>query len=188
MGTLVVGFGGFNYLIPISIFFISSTILSKSNNHQTIESDSKRSVAQVFANGGLALLICVINYFYQNNFLYYCFIAAIAAANSDTWGTEIGKLSKKNPIDIISRKQLVKGESGGVTAFGLIGSLLGSSLLSVTGYLFSIDVKYALMIFISGFFASLFDSLLGSTFQSRFISKRGLIISCLLYTSDAADE
>ena len=177
MGTLIVGFGGLDHLIPISIFFISSTILSKFNNHQTMNLESNRNAAQVFANGGLALLLCIINHFYPNNFLYYSFIAAIAAANSDTWGTEIGKFSKTNPIDIISRKKLETGESGGVTAMGIVGSLLGSLLISLTGYLFKIDVKYLMMIFMSGFFASLFDSIIGSSFQSRFISKSGLIIS-----------
>ena len=177
MGTLIVGFGGLDHLIPISIFFISSTILSKLNNHKAIKLESNRNAAQVFANGGLALLLCIVNHFFPNNFLYYSFIAAIAAANSDTWGTEIGKFSKTNPIDIISGKKLDAGESGGVTAIGIVGSLLGSLLISLTGYLFDIDIKYLMMILISGFFASLFDSILGSTFQSRFISKNGLIIS-----------
>ncbi|MDC0882302.1 DUF92 domain-containing protein, partial [Candidatus Marinimicrobia bacterium] len=80
-------------------------------------------------------------------------------------------------IDIISRKKLDAGESGGITAIGIVGSLLGSLLIGLTGYLFDIDIKYLMMIFISSFFASLFDSILGSTFQSRFISKDGLIIS-----------
>ena len=177
MGTLIIGFGGLGHLIPISMFFISSTILSKFNSQKAIKLESNRNAAQVFANGGLALLLCIVNHFFPNNFLYYSFIAAIAAANSDTWGTEIGKFSKKNPIDIISGKKLEKGESGGVTFVGIVGSLLGSLLISLTGYLFDVDIKYLMIIFLSGFLASLFDSILGSTFQSRFISKNGLIIS-----------
>ena len=177
MGTLIIGFGGLDHLIPISMFFISSTILSKFNSQKAIKLESNRNAAQVFANGGLALLLCIVNHFFPNNFLYYSFIAAIAAANSDTWGTEIGKFSKKNPIDIISGKKLEAGESGGVTLIGIIGSLLGSLLISLTGYLFDVDIKYLMIIFLSGFLASLFDSILGSTFQSRFISKNGLIIS-----------
>ena len=110
MGTLIIGFGGLDHLIPISMFFISSTILSKFNSQKAIKLESNRNAAQVFANGGLALLLCIVNHFFPNNFLYYSFIAAIAAANSDTWGTEIGKFSKTNPIDIISRKRLDAGE------------------------------------------------------------------------------
>ena len=177
MGTIIIGFGGLDHLIPISMFFISSTILSKLNSHKVIKLESNRNATQVFANGGLALLMCIVNHFFPNNFLYYSFIASIAAANSDTWGTEIGKFSRTNPIDIISGKKLNEGESGGVTAIGIVGSLLGSLLISLTGYLFDIDIKYLIMIFISGFFASLIDSILGSTFQSRFISKNGLVIS-----------
>ena len=34
------------------------------------------------------------------------FLASIAAANSDTWATEIGKLSRTRPKDIISGRSL----------------------------------------------------------------------------------
>ena len=74
MGTLIVGFGGLDHLIPISIFFISSTILSKLNNHKAIKLESNRNATQVFANGGLAMLLCIVNHFFPNNFLYYSFI------------------------------------------------------------------------------------------------------------------
>ena len=70
------------------------------------KSKSGRNVNQVFANGGVGLVLCVFNHFYQTELIYYMFLASIAAANSDTWATEIGKLSRTRPKDIISGRSL----------------------------------------------------------------------------------
>ena len=177
MATLITGLGGSFYLIPIIIFFISSTIISKLGNSTEYKSSINRSVSQVISNGGIPLLICIINHFYQDAILYYAFLASVAAANSDTWGTEIGKLSKIKPIDIISRKKLSKGESGGITNIGLLGSFMGSFIIGLSGYLFINDLQYVLLVTLSGWFGAIFDSILGSTLQGRFISEDGLIIS-----------
>ena len=177
MAALITGLGGSLYLIPIIIFFISSTIISKLGNSTKHKGSINRSVSQVISNGGIPLLICVINHFYQYDILYFAFLASVAAANSDTWGTEIGKFSKVRPVDIISRKKLSKGESGGITNIGLLGSVMGSFFIGISGYFFINDLKYVLLVSLSGFLGAIFDSILGSTLQSRFISKDGLIIS-----------
>ncbi|MFL3013947.1 MAG: DUF92 domain-containing protein, partial [Candidatus Neomarinimicrobiota bacterium] len=177
MAALIIGLGGFIYLIPIITFFISSTIISKIHQDPETKILTERSVSQVLANGGIALLICVINYFYNNEILYYAFLASIAAANSDTWGTEIGKFSKINPIDILTRKNIQKGDSGGITSIGIFGSIAGSFFIGIIGFFFFNDLKYVFLISLSGFLASLFDSFLGSTFQGRFISGDGLIVT-----------
>ena len=96
MATLILGFGGLKYVLPIAIFFISSTLLSKTGPKNLNKSKSGRNVNQVFANGGVGLVLCVLNHYYQTELIYYMFLASVAAANSDTWATEIGKLSRKN--------------------------------------------------------------------------------------------
>ena len=177
MAALITGLGGSFYLIPIIIFFISSTIISKLGNSTKNKTSINRSVSQVISNGGIPLLICVINHFYQYDILYFAFLASVAAANSDTWGTEIGKFSKVRPVDIISRVTLPKGESGGITNIGLLGSIIGSFVIGISGYLFINSFKYLLLVSISGCLGAIFDSVLGSTLQGRFISRDGLIIS-----------
>jgi len=177
MAALITGIGGSFYLIPIIIFFISSTIISKLGNNANHKGSINRSVSQVISNGGIPLLICIINHFYQDKILYYAFLASVAAANSDTWGTEIGKFSKVRPVDIISRITLPKGESGGITTIGLLGSVIGSFIIGISGYLFINNLKYVLLVSLSGCLGAIFDSILGSTLQGRFISGDGLIIS-----------
>ena len=169
MAGLILGFGSLKYFLPITIFFIFSTLLSKIGPENLRESKSGRNINQVFANGGVGLVLCVFNHFYQTELIYYMFLASIAAANSDTWATEIGKLSRTKPKDIISGRCLSQGESGGITFIGLMGSFSGSFVIATIGFYFNMDISYLIIVFISGFLGSLFDSLLGSTLQSRFI-------------------
>ena len=63
MGFLVAGYGNLVYLIPIAIFFILSSVLSKSIPSKTsvIPKGSKRDIVQVYANGSVALLLCIIH-------------------------------------------------------------------------------------------------------------------------------
>ena len=78
--------------------------------------------------------------------------------------------------DIISGRILSRGESGGITIIGLLGSISGSFVIATVGYFLDINTYYLFIVFISGFLASLFDSLLGSTLQSRFILMDGKTI------------
>ena len=169
MAGLILGFGGLKYVLPIAIFFILSTLLSKVGMKNLRESKSGRNANQVFANGGVGLVLCIFNHFYQMELIYIMFLASIAAANSDTWATEIGKLSRTRPKDIISGRSLNKGESGGITFIGLLGSMSGSFVIATVGYFLDINTSYLIILFISGFLGSIFDSILGSTLQSRFI-------------------
>ena len=169
MAGLILGFGGLKYVLPIAIFFILSTLLSKVGMKNLRESKSGRNASQVFANGGVGLVLCIFNHFYQMELIYIMFLASIAAANSDTWATEIGKLSRTRPKDIISGRSLNKGESGGITFIGLLGSMSGSFVIATVGYFLDINTSYLIILFISGFLGSIFDSILGSTLQSRFI-------------------
>tara|TARA_B100001250_G_C19548920_1_gene678101 strand:- start:13 stop:720 length:708 start_codon:yes stop_codon:yes gene_type:complete len=177
MAALLFGFGGYSYIYPIVVFFITSTILSlfKKQNTKIIKSD--RTIKQVYANGGIALFICILNHFFSHSLIYPCFLASLAAANSDTWGTEFGKKSNKNPIDILSGNVVIDGVSGGITLYGTIGSILGSISIGIIGYYFITDIKIIFLIIISGFISSIFDSILGSSVQARYISPDGLIIT-----------
>ena len=177
MAIFLLGFGGSNYLYPLVIFFITSSALSFVQKESINKKNSNRNINQVFSNGGPALFICIANYFQPSDLLYPCFLASVAAANSDTWGTEMGKLSKSNPIDIISGNEVPNGTSGGITIIGTIGSLFGSITIGIIGYLFIIDKTIILLVVISGFLSSLIDSILGSTKQARFISPDGNILT-----------
>ena len=177
MAILLYGFGGSSYIYPLVVFFITSSILSHFDKENIKIKKSNRNISQVYANGGIALFICIINHFYYHDLMYPCFLASAAAANSDTWGTELGKMSNKNPIDIISGHEIAPGTSGGITLIGTIGSILGSFVIGIVGHYFYVSLNLLLLVIISGFLSSIIDSILGSTVQARYISADGLIIT-----------
>ena len=177
MATLIVGYGGINTLLIFITFFISSSILSHINKQDIYLKKSKRNINQVYSNGGVALTIFLISHFINNDIMPILILASIASANADTWGTELGKLSLKPPIDIISRKVIKKGMSGGITMVGTIGSMLGSMLIGFLGYFFHIEINAIIIIIIAGFSASIIDSIIGSTYQARFICPKSSAIS-----------
>jgi len=168
IGIILFNIGKWKFLIPISIFFLSSSILSKLasifTNQKKIEPN--RDLNQVFSNGIISLFLAIIWFYTSNNLFYYSFLATISAVNSDTWATEIGSFSKNNPRNSINFKEIKKGESGGITPLGILGGILGSIIIPI----FSI-VHFNLMILVSicGFIGNYFDSILGSTLQEKYV-------------------
>ena len=79
-------------------------------------------------------------------------------------------------LHLVKSTNVVDGESGGITIIGLLGSISGSFVITTIGYFLNINTSYLIIVFISGFLGSLFDSILGSTLQSRFILIDGKII------------
>ena len=68
---------------------------------------------------------CIYEYFNPNPINIYLYAATVAAATSDTWATEFGKLSKSKPISITLFEPIEHGLSGGITMIGTFGSILG---------------------------------------------------------------
>jgi uncharacterized membrane protein len=96
------------------------------------------------------------------------FLGAIAAATADTWATEIGFFSKKDPRHILNFKTVEKGTSGGVTLLGFVGSIFGAGVIALIGRTVtggSVSVEWIL---VAGFVGSFVDSVLGGSIQAKF--------------------
>lgn len=175
MGAIVFGLGGFPYTVPILIFFLSSSFLSltgkkrKKMIEESYQKSGTRDFFQVFANGGVATVILVFSFFLDSHSLYPIYLVAIAAATADTWGTELGIYSKKEPLLITSMTPVEAGTSGAVSLFGSISSLIGSSAIAFSGlFFYNMDLYLIGMIAIFGYFGSIIDSILGSSIQAQY--------------------
>ncbi|TLM98698.1 DUF92 domain-containing protein [bacterium] len=183
LGTIIFGLGGLPWAVLLLAFFIPSSFLSLifKKRKETIETDydkgSRRDAWQVLANGGLAGIFAIIHWIFPTAVLPWLgAAAALAAASADTWATELGILSRKDPILITSGKSVAKGTSGGVSPIGGVASLLGASFIATVflflfplGSVSSLVSKAAWMavaVLISGFLGSLVDSTLGATLQA----------------------
>jgi len=182
LGSLLYYLGGFFFWIIMISFFISSSVITKfkgDNKKETEdlnEKNGKRDYIQVLANGGLGLIFAFMYYIYNDTIYMVGFATAFAAANADTWASELGVLSKRDPIYIINFKKAEKGVSGAISIFGTVASLLGALFIAIVFTLglvlkynnIEITYKYILIITISGFLGSIIDSYLGSLIQVKY--------------------
>jgi uncharacterized protein (TIGR00297 family) len=193
LGTVVFGIGGFKLAVLLVIFFITSSALSrlfgkrKRPLDEKFSKGSQRDAAQVFANGGIAGVFVLIGLLAPgNDWPWIAAAAALAAANADTWATELGVLNPTRPVLITSGKPVERGTSGGVSVGGTLAAAGGAGLIALlAGYTpqviiyleklppkpvwvtpARIDPWVFFIIFFSGLAGSLIDSLLGATVQA----------------------
>lgn len=179
LGSVVFGLGGLTWSIVLMVFFLTSSGLSylfKSRKAKAEEKYAKGSVRdyrQVLANGGLAGLFVILSLFIPHSSIPWLgFCASLAAANADTWATELGSLSKKNPVLISTLKPVESGTSGAVSLFGLAASLLGSCVIAAAGILFApagptiAPWLFLIAVTLGGFTGSLEDSWIDATLQA----------------------
>lgn len=143
LGTIVFGLGGLGWAILLLGFFISSSLLSrlarkrKQALDEKFSKGSQRDAGQVAANGGLASLF-VLGHLLAPTAVWpwLGFAGAMAAANADTWATELGVLSRSAPRLITTGKRVERGASGGVSFQGILAALAGSLLIALLAVLF----------------------------------------------------
>ena len=167
LGIVIFGSGGWNWIIPLIFFFISSSILSHFNRKEK----SQRNLLQILSNGGLATIFAIENIFIKSSFSLIFYLSAIAAATADTWGTEVGFHSKSKPKLIFSKQLVPKGTSGSITLLGTIGSIIGAILIAVLGQMIFSHKNIFFPIVIAGISGSIFDSFLGRFFQAKYLCK-----------------
>lgn len=163
-------------LFVLGLFFASSSIWSKFKKKQKeklgdiLEKGERRDYIQVLANGSIASMSALLFYVTNDEMWMLGFFVSIAAANSDTWASEIGVLSKGKPFYLLTLQRVERGTSGAVSLLGLLASLAGASIIAVSvAVLFPIpSFSYLFIIILFGFLGSLVDTLLGATIQARY--------------------
>jgi uncharacterized protein (TIGR00297 family) len=140
-GSLLYACGSLAWFGTLIAFFVSSSVLSKWKQkkkegiEESYEKTGRRDAGQVFANGGIALLLCLGNFLCPRPEWWNGFVGVMAAVNADTWATEIGGLSRKLPRSILSGKQVPPGTSGGVTNLGMAASLAGGMFIGLSAWI-----------------------------------------------------
>ncbi len=170
LGTLILAAGGVQWLVPILVFFITSSALTKIFRAKaTVKPGESRDGFQVLANGGLAALFVTLQAFGVGGIDWFVpYLAALAVVNSDTWSTEIGSTSRSDPRSILFFKKVPKGSSGAVSWIGSLGGVLGSLAVALTALFFGYAWNTVLLAWGAGMIGNLVDSLLGATVEVRY--------------------
>ena len=130
IGFIVFFIGGVSGFVVFLFFFLSSSVVTKACRGRG--KGHPRTASQVVANG-LPAALALLSYaaFSYPHGALVAFAAAVAEASADTWAGEIGQLSHKDPVSIVTFTRVPKGISGGVTVLGLSASVLSSLLIAI---------------------------------------------------------
>ncbi|MFH0971535.1 MAG: DUF92 domain-containing protein [Candidatus Micrarchaeota archaeon] len=178
VGLTVFVFGGWNWFLILGVFFVAASAVTKYKSKEKEDVNKEfakggvRDFWQVAANGALAALVSVINFFYPLNTLYFAFLGVVATATADTLATEIGVLSKESYL-ITSLKKVEKGVSGAVSWLGIGAAFVGALSIGLLAFIlsdyFSAPRNEPIFLIaipvVAGVLGALIDSFLGATIQ-----------------------
>ena len=181
-GSVIFGFGGIESAVPLLFFFISSSLFSKiGSGNKDIASElfdktGARDIRQVAANGGFATLAALLYGLTGRIEFFYIYLASVSESAADTWATEIGTLSKRKPVSILTLEVVEPGTSGGISGYGTLAAFTGSLTTAYSTYLAAtiiqsgivFDGGYIALASLCGFAGSIVDSLLGASLQRQF--------------------
>jgi len=170
VGTAVFALGGWAWAAALLTFFGTSTALSRWRRRAKealgYEKGGRRDAGQVLANGGMAALCALLPLASPRlgaAHAHLLFLAALAAANADTWATEIGSALGGRPYDLRTGRPAAPGTSGAVSLLGTLAALAGAALLG----LFAGGWAGWGVVSAAGVGGAFLDSLLGATVQAR---------------------
>jgi len=171
VGTATFGALALPGALVLLVFFVSSLGFSRvgRKRKRALFSDvgktGGRDGTQVLANGGIAA-VCALLALWVDARYAVAFAGAFAAATADTWGTEIGALSRAMPRSILTFKPTAVGLSGGVTVAGTLAELAGALTIGAVTLGLTPHIAAAAAVAAGGVGGALLDSILGASLQS----------------------
>ena len=175
----LVGFYGKGFLqvgFVFALFFISTivaVISKKLDINKKIEvKEQGRKANQIIAVGLFGILSMVIYHYTNIKLFYYLFFLSFVEQFADSMASDIGRLTKRKNVSIITFKPVEKGISGGVSLLGTLCALLGSMLLMLIPFLFNaLSFKFYIAVSLLAFLGTVVDSVLGALFQALYKCK-----------------
>lgn len=172
VGTTIFAEGGWAGAGALLVFFGTSTALSKwrrrAKESLGYEKGGRRDAGQVVANGGVAaacLLLPLVFPIVDPHRVFGLMLGALAAANADTWATEIGSALGAPTLDLRTGRAAAPGTSGAISLPGTLAALGGAALIGCfAGSLAGWGIVTA-----AGLAGALGDSLLGATAQAQWL-------------------
>jgi uncharacterized protein (TIGR00297 family) len=177
IAILILCAGGWPLALPMIIFFICGSLLSKLPSSaiiKDVKAKRPRDHIQVFCNGGIAAACAVAYLFLQWPAFVVAYFVSIAISMCDTVSSETGNYFKGKVFDLVSGKTVEKGISGGVSVAGTIFGFAGSLLIAILyAILYEDNTIIIFQIATAGFAGMLLDSIIGSIWQGKYRDENG---------------
>jgi uncharacterized protein (TIGR00297 family) len=143
VGTVLFGAGSPAWFGTLLVFFFTSSALSKGkkqlkqSEESGYEKGSRRDAGQVMANGGLGAALCLLWALWPGEAWWYAFVGVMAAVTADTWATEVGALSRREPVTVIGFRRVPRGTSGAVSPLGTLAAACGALVIGLAAWAFA---------------------------------------------------
>ena len=165
---------GWSWATLLIAFFLSSTAIGRVGRERRealtagmVAKGGARDATQVFANGGV-FAASALGYLIAPSPAWLAAGAgALAAASSDTWGTEVGSLAGGRPVHVLTRQRVAPGTSGAVTLVGTVAAFGGALFVGVAAALLLWPSSVVVATVVGGFAGALADTWLGAVAQLR---------------------
>ncbi|MCL2578776.1 MAG: DUF92 domain-containing protein [Oscillospiraceae bacterium] len=173
VGVSLYALGGWVSFLALGAFFFLGSLASRIGKSRKISAYAlhkrvgSRGAVQVFANAGPAICLAAIYAFSGRDAFLLGVIASFSAAAADTFASEIGMLSKSDPVSIFGFRKLARGLSGGVTFLGLLAGTVGAGAVALLA-LPAFGWRGFLIAAVFGLAGCLLDSLLGAALQAKY--------------------
>jgi uncharacterized protein (TIGR00297 family) len=182
VGTAIFVCGGPLFWVILMAFFVSSTALGfvgrkeKASLEKVHQKGGRRDMAQVLANGGVGCACAFLYKLSGNPAWALGFAVSFASSNADTWASELGVLSRREPVSLLTLRSVTRGVSGGVSLLGSAMALAGAVFIA---FLFALEnlslgiypggfLRVGVVVAVGGVVGSLLDSFLGATIQAQY--------------------
>lgn len=175
-GTIAVT-AGWNWGVFLVVWFLYASVLSRAGQRRKtqhtggiVAKGGRRDAGQVFANGGVYVLLAVVAIVVPGwgTSASIMAAAALGAAGADTSATEVGTWWRGTPLSLRTWSRVPPGTSGAVSAVGTLALVVAAILLS--GVAVAIGLVPADALWLTAAAAAVgavVDTLLGATIQSR---------------------
>ncbi len=175
LGTILWGCLFWQGWLSVVLYLILGSLVTKIgyNFKESIgiaeERGGRRGPENVWGSAatGMFFAILIKLDFGDLTYLKIAFAASFVAKLADTFGSEIGKRFGKSTFLITSFQKVKRGTEGGISLEGtfasLFGALIMSYLMMVLGFILSLDQLF--IVTISGFIATIFESIIGAKYQ-----------------------
>ncbi len=174
VGAAVFAGGGFSGAALLALFFVSGSVLTALADRSRRPLDSSRAkrrkgrtARQVLANGLWPATGAVV-LGSGHGAGWPLLLGSLAAAQADTWATEIGARATTPPRLITSGQYVAAGTSGGVSLLGTTGAFLGAAAMGILGWALGSGAFVAVSALFAGVAGMLADSFLGAAVQAVF--------------------
>ncbi len=159
MATTIMGL----YVLSAFVGVLSLKLFNKTHKDKVKLS---RKTKQILANSLVAFICCATYAVTQRQCFLFVAMVVIAEEFADSMASDIGKLSRHTPRDIVGFKKVPNGISGGVTILGSVSAVIASAVaLSIPLSFTLFDGKTYFILMLCAVVGVFVDSILGSRLQ-----------------------